>query len=95
MHYLYIIYSKTTNRFYIGETHDAEERLEKHNHHQYKNSYTKIASDWELVLKFECTNREETLFLEQFIKKMKSKKFIEKLVLNPLILKDIILKKYK
>ncbi|WP_366185184.1 GIY-YIG nuclease family protein [Flavobacterium ovatum] len=66
------------------------ERIEKHNHHSYDNSYTKIASDWNLVLEFNCTNRHEALFLERFIKKMKSKKFIEKIILNPNILAAIL-----
>ncbi|MGG7035029.1 MAG: GIY-YIG nuclease family protein [Flavobacterium sp.] len=50
MHYLYIIYSKTADKFYIGETQNLEERLQKHNEHLYNNSFTKIASDWKLVL---------------------------------------------
>jgi putative endonuclease len=92
MHYLYILHSKITDKFYIGETHDFTEHLEKHNNHSYDNSYTKIASDWNLVLKFDCVNRSEALFLEKFIKKMKSKKFIEKIILNPDILADILSK---
>ncbi|AWG21193.1 excinuclease ABC subunit C [Flavobacterium faecale] len=84
-----ILYSKSTDKFYIGETHDIAQRVEKHNHHSYDNSYTKIASDWNLVLEFNCINKSEALFLEKFIKKMKSKKFIEKIILNPDLLADI------
>ena len=92
MHYLYIIYSETTNKFYTGETHDVEERLQKHNNHDYDNSFTKIATDWKLVLQFNCTDRKSALFLEQFIKKMKSRKFIEKIIIDPGILQQILLK---
>ena len=92
MHYLYIIYSKTADKFYIGETHDLEERLQKHNEHSYDNSFTKIAPDWKLVLQFDCINRNHALFLEQFIKRMKSRKFIEKIVSQPNILIDILSK---
>ena len=92
MHYLYIIYSKTTDRFYTGETHDIDERLHKHNNHDYDNSFTKIANDWKLVLQFNCNDRKSALFLEQFIKKMKSRKFIEKIIINPLILQQILMK---
>ena len=92
MHYLYIIYSKTTNKFYTGETHDIEERLQKHNNHDYDNSFTKIATDWKLVLQFNCNDRKSALFLEQFIKKMKSRKFIEKIIIEPEILQQILLK---
>ncbi len=92
MHYLYIIYSKTADKFYIGETQNLEERLQKHNEHLYNNSFTKIASDWKLVLQFNCINRDNALFLEQFIKRMKSRKFIEKIIAQPNILTDILAK---
>ena len=92
MHFLYILYSTIKDKFYVGETHDVLGRIEKHNTHSYENSFTKIASDWKLVLKFECANKTNALYLEQFIKKMKSKKFIEKIILNPEILEDILFK---
>ncbi|MGG7034698.1 MAG: GIY-YIG nuclease family protein [Flavobacterium sp.] len=92
MHYLYIIYSKTADKFYIGETQNLEERLQKHNEHLYNNSFTKIASDWKLVLQFNCINRDNALFLEQFIKRMKSRKFIEKIISQPNILNEILTK---
>lgn len=92
-HYLYILHSKLTNAYYTGETHDLEERITKHNNHTYKKSFTKTATDWEVILTFECSNRSEALYLESFIKKMKSKVFIEKIISNPDILKDILSKK--
>jgi len=92
MHYLYIIYSKIADKFYIGETHDVEERLQKHNEHAYNNSFTKTASDWESVLQFDCIDRKNALFLEQFIKRMKSRKFIEKIISQPTMLNDILAK---
>ena len=92
MHYLYIIFSEKTDKFYIGETHDIESRIKKHKAHSYENSFTKIADDWKLSLSFECQNRKEALFLEKFIKRIKSKKFIERIVENPEILKDILSK---
>jgi putative endonuclease len=94
-HFLYILYSKSKDKFYIGETHAINERLNKHNNHYYKNSFTKIASDWEVCLTFECENQEKIRFLEQFIKKMKSKVFIKKIIQNPLILEDILFKNGK
>ena len=90
MHYLYILHSKTVNTFYVGESHDLNERLLKHNQHIYDGSFTKIASDWETVLTFECVSKNQAVSLEKFIKKMKSKVFIQKLITNPEILNDII-----
>ncbi len=92
-HFLYILYSNSTAKYYVGETHTIEERILKHNQHLYSNSFTKIANDWQLVTTFECMNRADTLYLESFIKRMKSKVFIEKIILNPQILIDILNKK--
>ena len=93
MHHLYILYSKSTTKYYIGETHNIEERILKHNQHSYSGSYTKIANDWEIVLLFNSSNKEEATFLEKFIKKMKSRIFIEKIIINPSILADILSKR--
>jgi putative endonuclease len=67
-------------------------RLIKHNNHLYNGSFTKIARDWEVVLLFECTTKDQALKLEKFIKKMKSKVFINKIIQNPEILTDIVSK---
>ncbi|KAF2329731.1 GIY-YIG nuclease family protein [Flavobacterium ginsenosidimutans] len=93
MHYLYILYSSSTQKFYIGETNNIDERIFKHQNHFYANSFTKIASDWEVVLTFMCDNKSEALYLEKFIKRMKSKVFNAKIISDPSILKDILLKR--
>ncbi len=80
MHYLYIIFSKSLNKYYIGESHNIEERLEKHNNHTYKGAFTKIANDWYIVFSKKYNSKEDALFLEAFIKRMKSKKFIYKII---------------
>lgn len=90
MHYLYIIYSRKADRYYIGETTDVHQRLIKHNQHYFSGSFTNIAEDWELKLSYEIKEREEALYLEKFIKRMKSRKFIEKIINYPEVLKDIL-----
>ncbi|MFM9825540.1 GIY-YIG nuclease family protein [Flavobacterium sp.] len=92
-HFLYILYSKSNTKYYVGETHNMEERILKHNQHLYSNSFTKIANDWELVLAYECVDRADALYIEKFIKRMKSKIFIEKIVTTPQIITDILSKK--
>ena len=92
MHYLYIIYSPKVNKFYVGETDNIALRLLKHNNHSYEGSFTKIAEDWEVVLSFECSSKSQSLSLEKFIKRMKSKRFIQKIIENPKILDEIISK---
>ncbi|MEO6346513.1 MAG: GIY-YIG nuclease family protein [Aquaticitalea sp.] len=93
-HYLYILFSKLKKTFYVGESHDVIERLEKHNSHAYNpKSFTKITSDWEIALNYKCRTKEDALYLEKFIKRMKSKKFILRMLENPDILSDILNKK--
>ena len=93
MHYLYILFSKSADKFYVGETYDAEARINAHNQHHYSNAFTKIAEDWETVLVFECGSEVEAVYLETFIKKMKSKIFIQKIMNHPDILTDILSKR--
>jgi putative endonuclease len=92
MHFVYVIYSEQANKYYVGETDNIELRLSKHNNHSYQDSFTKIAEDWKVVLLFNCVSREQAIRLEKFIKKMKSKVFIQKVIINPSILEDIISK---
>ncbi|TRX21047.1 GIY-YIG nuclease family protein [Flavobacterium franklandianum] len=93
MYQLYILYSPSSAKFYVGETYNINERILKHNQHSHAGSFTKIANDWELVLLFNCQNKEEAVFLENFIKRMKSKNFIKKIIANPSILGDVLSKK--
>ncbi len=92
-HFLYILYSSSVDKFYVGETTDVTFRLNLHNTHEFNASFTKIATDWEIKLTFENSEKSNILFLEKFIKKMKSKVFIQKIVENPEILNDILSKK--
>ncbi|MEY8869227.1 hypothetical protein [Gaetbulibacter sp. NE] len=41
-----MLYSKSLNRYYVGESENATLRLELHNNHHFKNSFTNVASDW-------------------------------------------------
>ncbi|MFO7720510.1 MAG: GIY-YIG nuclease family protein [Gillisia sp.] len=90
MHYLYIIFSEKMMKFYIGETSDVENRLIQHNTHFFKTNFTKGAEDWIVKLKFPTKSKVEAILLERFIKKMKSKKFIERIISEPFILTEIL-----
>ncbi|MFS4417554.1 GIY-YIG nuclease family protein [Maribacter sp. 2307ULW6-5] len=92
MHFLYILYSHKIDKHYVGESPDMVNRLKQHNSHHFKGAFTKTASDWEIVLSFECGNRENALYLEKFVKRMKSRAFIEKIIKENEILADILRK---
>ncbi|CAN0583020.1 unnamed protein product [Ectocarpus sp. 12 AP-2014] len=89
MHYLYIIYSKSINRYYVGESPDIIRRLDQHNTHYFK----KAADDWKIVVAMKLNSKSDAIYLEKFIKRMKSKTFIQKIIKNNDILEDILNKK--
>ena len=72
MHYVYILYSPSIDRFYVGESIDPESRLKHHNAGHQR--YTRRATDWVLVFRLAASSREEAQQIEQSIKKSKSRK---------------------
>jgi len=80
MFYIYIIYSESADRYYIGHTNDPERRLTEHNSTEDVKFTTKFRP-WILLLSFEVSNvRSEAIKMERFIKKQKSRIFIRKLI---------------
>ncbi|MGB5980743.1 MAG: GIY-YIG nuclease family protein [Nonlabens sp.] len=79
---VYILFSKTLDRYYMGMTgEDAYSRLLAHNSARYGNDrYTAQANDWELKLVMDCDDNRHALRLERKIKKMKSRKYLENLM---------------
>jgi len=80
MHYVYIIFSSSAHKFYIGETLNITERLEKHNSGAYANAFTSQTNDWTIQATIECQNRTQALQIEKHIKSMKSKVYIENVI---------------
>jgi putative endonuclease len=80
MFYLYILYSSTSDKYYIGYTADAEKRLFEHSHSE-RSTYTSKHRPW--VLK-KCIalaeSRGVAMRFEKAIKKGKSKVIIERII---------------
>jgi putative endonuclease len=76
--YLYILRSKTNARFYIGSTTDLNRRLEEHN--LGKTKYTKATGPYELVFKQEYPFLIQARKAEMWLKSMKSRTLLEKIV---------------
>ena len=75
---LYILYSKTIDRYYVGYTNDFERRLSEHN--RIKHKYTDSGIPWILVHSEVYLTRKEARHREKFIKSKKSKQFIIELI---------------
>ncbi|MBS1653452.1 MAG: GIY-YIG nuclease family protein [Bacteroidetes bacterium] len=86
MHFVYIIYSPSHNRFYTGETVNPHERVVQHNSGFYSGSSTSFTQDWELKLVLSVPDRAAGLKVERYIKAMKSKTFVQNLVNDPVFL---------
>ena len=75
----YIIYSAKLDRYYVGHTEDIDIRLTQHNSGISK--FTSKANDWLLVYQQLFTTREGARKRENEIKKKKSRKYIEWIIL--------------
>jgi putative endonuclease len=81
MFYIYILYSKNSDKYYIGLTTDVTKRLQEHNNPYENKKYTAKHLPWEVKLFFECSDsRGDGLLIERFIKNQKSRVFLEKLI---------------
>ena len=74
---IYIIYSASLDRYYVGSTGNMEDRMFRHNNSGSKS--TKSASDWVLVYSEDFETRSEAVQRELEIKGKKSRKYIERL----------------
>ena len=80
-HYCYIIFSKSLDRYYIGETEDFSTRL--HMHNIGFSSFTSKATDWRLHVLITCPHKLAALRVEKHVKSMKSRKYMENLARYP------------
>ena|ERR1700712_2285126 len=97
MHYVYILYSETASKFYVGESAFPQDRLAEHNRGKYDGASTKMANDWEIKLLITCSCRKDALKIENHIKSMKSSKFLQSLCNNTDFFsrfKEIVVEKY-
>jgi len=81
VHFVYILYSPSLDRFYVGETADPAQRLKHHlAGHQ---RYTRRATDWIQVFLMSTSSREAALEIERAIKNSKSRKTLLRYIRGP------------
>jgi putative endonuclease len=81
MYYVYVVYNRRHDKFYIGETADLEERLRAHNDHRFVKSYTvRFSGAWELVYSEECADRQEARRREKQLKSYRGRQFIKEVI---------------
>ncbi len=77
---VYIIYSQKIDRYYVGHTEDIVKRLGQHN--SGISDFTSVSDDWSLVHIEKFISRELARKRELEIKKKKSRKYIERLIIS-------------
>ena len=87
---VYIIYSASIERYYIGSCLDLELRIEEHNTGVYKTNFTNRAKDWKVCFTINDLEMSASRQIENHIKKMKSRIYIENLVKFPEISEKLI-----
>ncbi len=78
MHFVYILYSVSRQKFYIGYTTNLVNRIIKHN--SKHKAFTDGIKDWEIVFTDQFETKEEAISREKQIKGWKSRQLIEALV---------------
>jgi putative endonuclease len=77
-YWVYILYSKKLDKYYIGCTDDINRRLAEHNAVDNRN-WTASGSPWTLYHSMSCHSLKQARQIEYHIKQMKSKKYINNL----------------
>jgi putative endonuclease len=80
MFFVYILEAKESKRFYIGQTENLEERVNRHN--KGYNLSTRPYIPWILKWWKDCDTRSEAIKLERKLKGIKKRDRLEKYVIG-------------
>ena len=81
VYFVYILKSRIDNSYYIGQTHNLSNRIFEHNFEE--TNYTKKKRPWDLIYKEEYKTRSEAVNRERYFKKLKNRKYLEKIIMGP------------
>ncbi len=74
-YFVYILYSKSIQKFYIGQTNDMDQRLKRHN--DGRENFTSKGVPWELVWFTPKESRSEAIILERKLKNLKQLRLVK------------------
>ncbi|WP_439481929.1 GIY-YIG nuclease family protein [Cyclobacterium plantarum] len=74
-YYVYILYSASLDRFYVGQTQNLEERILRHN--SGRNKSTKAGIPWEMVHFEKVADRVAAVAKEKQVKNLGSKRYLQ------------------
>ena len=91
---VYILFSETLKRFYVGSCAELTDRLPQHLSKNFADSFTAKADDWKLFFTIDHLDYKQARSIEMHIKKMKSSIYIKNLYQHPAIAANLT-EKYK
>ena len=81
MYHLYILESQRTREYYVGSTEDVLHRLGQHNGEFPGLGRSTVAGrPWKLAFQASFASRAQAMAAEKYVKRMKSRKWIAKLI---------------
>ncbi len=78
MFFVYVLFNKSKNKIYIGQTSNLEKRLKEHNLKKGNHFTTKLDGEWKLIYKEEVRSRKEALLREKQLKSYQGREFVKK-----------------
>lgn len=87
---VYILYSESLDKFYVGSCKYLQERLEQHLNKSMDNTFTAKADDWTIYYQFDNLDYGVARKIETHIKKMKSRKYYQSLKNYPEVMSKLI-----
>ncbi len=87
---LYILYSSSSNKYYVGYTDNVQRRLHEHNNSE-RTTYTSKHRPWLLKKQISlCEDRGLAMKIEKAVKNTKSRIIVERIVMEADSLADLI-----
>jgi len=83
-YFVYILYSEKIDKYYIGYTSDLTQRLDFHNSIEKNKIWSKRGIPWNLVFSHQANSKSDALKLEKFIKRQKSRSFVQRIIADGL-----------
>lgn len=78
VYFVYTIYNRKHNKFYIGQTFDVTKRVQEHNDKVLKGYTSRFDGNWELIYKEELPSRQEAVKREHQLKSFRGREFIKR-----------------
>ncbi|WP_339608623.1 GIY-YIG nuclease family protein [uncultured Roseivirga sp.] len=86
---VYILFSPSIDKFYTGYSSNIEERVRFHNDINKNRIWTKRGQPWEKFFVIEGLTKSQALKVEKYIKRMKSKKYLQELPNNLNLIEEL------